>query len=206
MDSIGLDPLPVLGHSKGGGLMLQVADALPHRVSHLINLDGLPSRRNWPDVSEHDRTKLLAGELAGWLDHRRRTAEAIRRPGTIDELAERRGRMNPRMSKEWLRYLVGIGARRDPDGWRWKIDPTMRFGGFGPWRPEWSMGRLPGMAMPVLGVLGLEMEVMGWGTRPEDVEPNLPPGARFVTLPGVGHFVHIEQPERIAQLVLEFLS
>lgn len=46
---------------------MQVADALPHRVSHLINLDGLPSRRNWPDVSEHDRTKLLAGGSPdGW--------------------------------------------------------------------------------------------------------------------------------------------
>lgn len=206
MDSIGLDPLPVLGHSKGGGLMLQVADALPHRVSHLINLDGLPSARHWPDLAGRDRTRLLAGELAGWLDHRRKVADAVRKPGTIEQLAERRGRMNPRLSPEWLRYLVPIGAHHRDDGWRWRIDPSMRMGGFGPWRPEWSMGRLPGLGMPVLGVLGLEMEVMGWGTRPEDVMPLLPPGARFVTLPGVGHFVHIEQPERIAELVLEFLG
>ena len=41
-------PVPVVGHSKGGSLMLQLADALPHRVSHLINLDGLPSRRQLP--------------------------------------------------------------------------------------------------------------------------------------------------------------
>ncbi len=71
LDSIGREPIPVLGHSKGGGLLLNVADALPHRVSHLVNLDGLPSRRSWPDVSEHDRTRLLASELTAWLDHRR---------------------------------------------------------------------------------------------------------------------------------------
>ena len=59
--------------------------------------------------------------------------------------------------------------RRTRDGWRWKIDPSMRFGGFGPWRPEWTMQRLPGLAMPFLGVLGLEPEEMGWGTVPEDV-------------------------------------
>ena len=82
----------------------------------------------------------------------------------------------------------------------------MRLGGFGPWRPEWSMMRLPGLGMPVLGVLGLEREVMGWGTLPEDVVPYLPAGARFVPLEGVGHFVHIEQPRLIADLVLEFLS
>ena len=41
-DSVTADPVIVIGHSKGGSLMLQLADALPHRVSHLINLDGLP--------------------------------------------------------------------------------------------------------------------------------------------------------------------
>ncbi|CAN5821165.1 alpha/beta hydrolase [soil metagenome] len=206
LDSIGLGPIPVLGHSKGGGLMLQVADALPHRVSHLINLDGLPSNRSWPDVADRERTRLLAGELEGWLDHRHRAVEAERRPGTIDELAERRGRMNPRLSHEWLRYLVTIGARRDGDGWRWKIDPSWRLGGFGPWRPEWSMQRLPGLGMPVLGVLGLVVEVMGWGTLPEDVEPYLPHGARFVAMEDTGHFVHIERPRQVADLVLEFLA
>ena len=54
--------------------------------------------------------------------------------------------MNPRLSLEWLRYLASVGARQDDDGWRWKIDPSMRFGGFGPWRPEWTMLRLPGLA------------------------------------------------------------
>ena len=82
----------------------------------------------------------------------------------------------------------------------------MRMGGFGPWRPEWSMLRLPGIGVPVMGVLGLELEVMGWGTRPEHVLPYLPAGARFEGLEGVGHFVHIEQPRLVADLVLEFLS
>ena len=174
-------------------------------IPSVINVDGLPSRRSWTDVSEHDRTLLLAGELESWLDHRRRAADAIRKPGTIDELARRRQRMNPRLDLDWLRYLVTIGAFESDDGWRWKIDPSMRMGGFGPWRPEWSMMRLPGLGMPVLGILGLDVEVMGWGTLPEDIVPNLPDGARFVPLEGVGHFVHIEQPELVAELVLDFL-
>ncbi len=205
LDWIGAEPIPVLGHSKGGGLLLNVADAVPHRVSHLINIDGLPSSRSWPDVADHDRTRLRAGELSAWLDHRRRTVDAQRKPGTIDELAERRSRMNPRLDMDWLRYLVTIGGYESDDGWRWKIDPSMRMGGVGPWQPEWSMMRLPGLGMPVLGILGLAVEVMGWGTTPEDVVPLLPPGARFVPLEGVGHFVHIEQPELVADLVLDFL-
>ena len=206
VDSVSRDPLPVLGHSKGGGITVQFASALPHRVSHLINLDGLPSRRNMPDIPDHERTKLLADELATWLDFRRSVVGRSRRSGTIDELAERRGRMNPRLSQEWLRYLVTVGGRRDADGWRWKIDPALRMGGFGPWRVQWAMARLPGLSMPLLAVLGLQPETMGSGTQPADIEPYLPPGARIVGLDDTGHFVHIEQPRRVADLILDFLG
>jgi pimeloyl-ACP methyl ester carboxylesterase len=206
LDATSAEPAAIVGHSKGAALMLQLAEALPHRVRTLVNMDGVPSRRNFPDVSDHQRTKLLAQELSGWLDHRRRLADAQRRPGTIQELAERRGRMNPRLSIEWLRYLVTVGARRDPDGWRWKIDPTMRFGGFGPWRPEWSILRLAGLGVPVLAVLGTEPDPMGWGTTPDDVLSHLPPGGRLEVLDGIGHFVHIEAPDAVAELVLAHLA
>ena len=175
-------------------------------MSHLVNLDGLPSRRSFPDVSDHQRTKLMAQDLTSWLDHRRSLVDAQRKPGTIDELAARRGRMNPRLSPEWLRYLVTVGAREHDDGWRWKIDPTLRFGGFGPWRPEWSMMRLPDIGVPVLAVLGTEADPMGWGTLPDDVLSHLPPDGRLVNLVGAGHFLHIEQPHPVAELVLEHLA
>jgi pimeloyl-ACP methyl ester carboxylesterase len=203
-------PAPVVGHSKGGALMIQLAEAQPFRFSHLVNLDGIPSRRNVPDVAEHERTRMLAGDIGGWLDHRRRTATSARYPGTVEELARRRAKMNPRLSNEWLRHLVTLGAHQDdaadPASWRWKLDPSMRFGGFGPWRPEWTLTRLPGLAMPFLGVLGEEVEEMSWGTVPKHVRPFLPPGGRCELIEGAGHFVHIEQPQRIAELVLDHVG
>ncbi|MHB1486917.1 MAG: alpha/beta fold hydrolase [Acidimicrobiales bacterium] len=206
MDTLGPDPIAVIGHSKGGGVLLQLAEACPHRVSVMVNLDGLPSRRHRPDVADHERTKLLDSELSGWLDHRRRAHTLVRRPDSLEGLARRRARMNARLSHEWLCYLVTVGAKHSADGWRWKIDPSLRMGGFGPWRPEWSLMRLPSLGMPILAILGLEPEVMGWGTVPEDVYPYLPPSARLVALEGVGHFVHIEDPDRVAGLVLDFLA
>jgi pimeloyl-ACP methyl ester carboxylesterase len=206
LDAITTEPAPVVGHSKGGALMIQLADAQPYRFSHLVNLDGLPSKRRVPDVAEHERTRMVAGEISGWLDHRRRTADLARKPGTIEELARRRGRMNPRASFEWLCHLVTVGARLDADGWRWKIDASMRFGGFGPWRPEWTMTSLPGLGMPFLGVLGSELEDMGPGTLLHHVAPFIPQQGRVEMLEGVGHFVHIEQPDLVAAMVLDFLE
>lgn len=199
-------PAPVVAHSKGGALMMQLIEASPYRVSKMVNIDGMPSKRRMPDVPDHDQSRLLAGEIGSWLDYRHDAPTAIRKPGTLEELAQRRAKMNPRLSIEWLEYLVTIGARHDSDGWRWKLDPTMRFGGFGPWRPEWSALRMVSLPIPFLGILGTVDEPMGWGARARDVLPWIPQGGRLEVLEDIGHFIHIEDPERVSALVLEFLS
>jgi pimeloyl-ACP methyl ester carboxylesterase len=206
LDSITREPIPFIGHSKGGAVLTHLANACPHRISKLVNIDGMPSPQPHRDVAEHERTQLLAAELSGWLDHRRRAADKERKAGTLDELARRRQRMNPRLSHEWLRYIATIGARRDPDGWRWKIDPALRFGGFGPWRFEWSRERLPGLPVPLLGLLASEPEEMGWGTTPESLRGFLPCDAQVEAVPGAGHFLHIERPHEVARRVLDFLA
>ena len=60
--------------------------------------------------------------------------------------------------------------------------------------------------MPFLGVLGREQAEMGWGTLPHHVKPFIPLGGRLEVLDGVGHFVHIEQPDLVAAMVIEFLG
>lgn len=206
LDHIGNAPLPAIGHSKGGNLLLHLAEAQPHRFRRMVNLDGIPSATNAPDVSERDRTKLLSGELAAWLDHRRRLTGHQRRADTLDGLAKRRAPMNPRLTIEWLRYLVTVGGRRDTDGWRWKTDASLRLGGFGPRRPEWALDYLAGLGVPFLGVLSTVREDMGWGARQTDIAHRLPADAEIVELPDTGHFVHIERPREVADLVLEFLG
>lgn len=205
LDSTTREPTPLVGHSKGGSVLTNLAHACPHRVSHVVNIDGIPSRKAAPDVADHERTRLLAGELSGWLEHRGRAAGAERKPGTLEDLARRRARMNPRLTHEWLCFLVTAGARKDADGWRWKIDPALRFGGFGPWRPDWALKQLPALSAPFLGVLAGQREEMGWETREREVDPYLPPRSRLVTFDDSGHFIHIEKPEPVASCVLEFL-
>jgi pimeloyl-ACP methyl ester carboxylesterase len=58
----------------------------------------------------------------------------------------------------------------------------------------------------ILGVLAGQQEPMGWGTLPHQIQPFLPAGGRLEVLPDQGHFVHIEQPALVAQMVIEFLE
>jgi pimeloyl-ACP methyl ester carboxylesterase len=205
MDSIGHAPLPAIGHSKGGSMLVGFIPSNPHRFTHYVAIDGLPFRSPPPDVAERERTVMAREEMVGWLEHRRRAHALIRKPGTLDELAKRRARMNPRLSQEWLRYLVTVGARHDADGYRWKIDPSLRMGGFGPWRSRWLTERLPGFPVPMLAIFGTESEPMGWGVTPDNLRPYLPPRARLEVMKETGHFIHIERPHETAAMVLDFL-
>jgi pimeloyl-ACP methyl ester carboxylesterase len=205
-DSTTSDPVPVIGHSKGGNMLLQMSEYLPHRIAKMVNIDGMPSPRRHLEIVGHERTRMLEEGMQNWLSHRRAIADLQRKAGTIDELAKRRGRMNPRLSPEWLQYLVTVGARHDSDGWRWKIDPQLRFGGFGPWRHTWSLAAMHALSMPVLVVIGTEPEEMGWGITPDQLQPFLPASARIEVFDQTGHFVHIEKPREVADMVLDFLS
>jgi pimeloyl-ACP methyl ester carboxylesterase len=204
VDSVSREPFPVVGHSKGGSMLVDIIEAMPRRFSRFVAIDGLPGRRPPAEIVEPERTQMIREELSRWLDHRRQASGLQRKPGTRDELAERRARMNPRLSQAWLRYLVQRGAQRDADGWRWKIDPTLRMGGFGPWR--WATEQVPRFPIPMLALVCTEQEPMGWGTTAADLEQYLPKGTPVIAMQDTGHFIHIERPNETAKLVLDFLA
>ncbi len=205
LDATSAEPLPIVGHSKGGGLATSLAHALPERFTHLVNLEGLPSTQPTPDVADREHVALVGKTVVSWLDHRRSTAGRVRRAGSLDELARRRARMNPRLSHAWLHYLASLGARRDPDGYRWKLDPVMRFGGFGPWRPGWSLEQLHRLRVPLLGAVALVHEALAPVVDAGEIRSYLPPRARLETFADTGHFLHIERPAEVAALTLDFL-
>lgn len=205
VDSTTRAPCIAVGHSKGGSMLVHSIQALPHRFTHFVAIDGLPFRSPHPDSALHERKSMTADIITGWLDHRKSTGALVRKPDSLEELARRRARMNPRLSHEWLCYLVTRGARRDADGWRWKIDPVLRPGGFGPFRSRWMTDRLPGFPIPMLAIFGTVRERMGWDVKPADLAPYFPPTTRMHVMQDTGHFIHIERPQETAALILDFL-
>lgn len=206
VDSTTRAPCVAVGRSKGGSMLVHSIQALPHRFTHFVAIDGLPFRSPHPDSAMHERKSMTADIITDWLDHRRETGSATRKPGTLEDLARRRARMNPRLSHEWLCYLVTKGARHDADGWRWKIDPVLRPGGFGPFRSRWMTDRLPGFPVPMLAIFGTIRERMGWDAKPADLLPYFPPTTQVEVMQEVGHFIHIERPQETAGRILDFLK
>lgn len=205
VDSTTRAPCIAVGHSKGGSLLVHTIQALPHRFTRFVSIDGLPFRSPHPDSAMHERKSMTADIITGWLDHQRGAGERIRRPGTLEELAQRRALMNPRLSHQWLCYLAARGARRDADGWRWKIDPVLRPGGFGPFRSRWMTDRLPGFPIPMLALFSTVKEPMGWDARPDKLAPYFPDTTRVEVMQDTGHFIHIERPAETAALIRDFL-
>ena len=195
-------PCHLLGHSKGGGQAIEAARIVPELVRQLVNIDGFGPPPLGLDLAE------VPQRFAQYLDgRRRRGAQHAWRPyGSLDDLIERRKGQNPRLSREWLRYFLYFGARESEECWRWKCDPIMG-DGFGPWRPDWIAPGYAGLEMPMLAIAGSEEDT--WGPLPEKLLAErlaYVPRLTRATIPGAGHFVHIEQPAKTAAAILDFLD
>lgn len=196
-------PVHLVGHSMGGGHVVDAARAAPELTRSVVSIDGFG-----PPPFTPDDDARLPERFAAYLDQRR---GAARRPdwrpyATLADLVERRRAQNPRLSREWLCYFVRHGAREGPDGWRWKADPLMAHG-FGPWRPDWIGPGYARLCAPLLAITGSEHDT--WGPLPEEIlGPRLAgvPRLERVTIAGAGHFVHVERPRETARVVLDYLG
>ncbi len=205
-------PTHLVGHSKGGGQVTDAAVAAPERVRQVVNLDGFgpPDDEGFARPGAPDTSKLsLAERGAMYLDRRREADRRLAWPAgrSFEDLVARRGQQNPGLEKSWLRYFVYHAAREDVDGWRWKADPQMIVGGFGPFKPKWIAPGWKPLRAPMLALIGSKLDV--WGPLPEPVLSERLGHVRDVTrgtVEGSGHFLHMEQPAETARLILEFLD
>ena len=186
------------------------AIAIPSEVRGVVNLDGFGPPPEGFDHPHHRQAeeKTIPERFADYLDGRRDAAEkrSWRPYESLEHLVERRKQQNPRLSREWLRYFVHAGGREDADGWRWKVDPHAR-GGFGPWRPDWIGDTYSLLQVPLLAVVGSVEDT--WGPLPESILTERLKGVQQLeraVVEDAGHFVHMEQPQETAALILDFVS
>jgi pimeloyl-ACP methyl ester carboxylesterase len=195
-------PAGLIGHSWGGGEADYAAALCPDQFDWVVNIDGLgppDTELTMPDLAEAARSSV---DSALRLLSRRPRVWAGR-----EEMAERRSAMNPRLSSGWIRHLVEHGTRPVEGGWVWKLDPLFNLGVPNDFDPDRLAEEYGLQRPPLLVVTGAEAD--NWSEMSEDqVEARLCAwnGAMHRRIAGAGHYVHIEQPDRVMAAVTEFLS
>jgi pimeloyl-ACP methyl ester carboxylesterase len=198
------DAVNLLGHSMGGNVAGVYAGARPQRVGKLINLEGfgLPDSKpeQWP------------GRLAKWMDELHERPQ-MRAYASLDEVASRLQKTNPRLPADRAAFLAGHWAEEDASG-QWFIlgDPAHKQHGPLLYHVDEVMACWQRITAPVLWVEAADTNMWRWmGPKEEaraEVDRRLGHLANVTPrmMPDAGHMLHHDQPALLARMIEAFLA
>ena len=111
---VGDVPVPVVGHSMGGNILMMYGGIRSQRLTHLINLEGFGLGGHAPEKAPQ--------RCADWLDLLKSPA-AMRPYASLAEVAARLIKNNPRLSAEKAEFLAPHWAAFDGEKWQIQADP-----------------------------------------------------------------------------------
>lgn len=195
-------PIGMIGHSMGGGQVLTAAATMPERFSWLVNLDGLgPPAEGFL----HDDVVEVTTRSLDEIDTFR--TRPPRPWASRDLLVERRGAINIRLPRPFLEHLVEHGTVEVEGGYLWKWDPLFRTGVPDGFSLELILAQYRHVVAPTLVLVSSEEDA--W-TEVHDEEAERRVGmlaaGRLESVPGAGHYVHIEQPDFVLDRISGFLD
>lgn len=171
----------LVGYSMGGRIALHVALALHGRVERLILIGA---SAGIADPLEREVREESDERLARWIDRASSIEEVARRWEQSPVLAGQPPKVAAFVHRDRLHNTPGGLAR------------ALRGLGTGALPSVW--GRLGQLQMPVVLVVG-ERDDRFIGTAERMAEAMR--DAQVVIVPGVGHAVHLEAPEAVAELI-----
>ena len=195
------EPVDLAGHSMGGNVACLYAGVRPHRVRRLINLEGF-------GLAEQSPQSAVA-RYGRWLDEVA-IEQRFRDYADFDALAERLARDNPRLTPARARYLAEHWSQRSPGG-RVELlcDPAHRRVNPVRYRVDEAFACWQAIEAPVLWVEGANSATAGH-LRLDQAELSLRRrqfrALQFEVIDECGHMLHLDQPERLATLIEDFLA
>ncbi len=191
----------VIGHSLGGGVVLQYAGVFPERVEKVISIEGLgPPLSMIKHAPAHERMRTWIGAM------RELAARKARHYSTVAQTVERMREANPNLTQEQAFHLTVHGVRRNEDGtYSWKFDNYTR--STSPFRFNldeakeiWSR-----IACPCLLIQGGESKK--WSIDWEmDRRADAFRDAQKLTIEGAGHWVHHDRLDGFLNAVRRFFG
>jgi pimeloyl-ACP methyl ester carboxylesterase len=196
LNRLGVDRVTLVGHSLGGGISMEFCYLFPERVERLVLVGSGGLGR---EVNPLLRSATLPG--AEWV--------------------------LPVIASGWLRDRVGtVGRALSKVGWRPGSDLTAVWQGFAALSDADSRRAFLATTRAVVDPGGQSVsardylpEVVGmptlvvWGTRDRMIPAwhattaqSAIPGCRVELFEGAGHFPHLDDPDRFAEVLREFVG
>lgn len=193
-------PARIVGHSMGANVAMVYAGVRPRRVAALVNLEGFGLPRTQPSQAP-DR-------IARWLDEVR-TPLPEAEYASVEALAERAMKRNPRLTAERARFVAACWSRPLPDGRvRLRADPLHRHVNPYLYRREEMEACWRRIEAPVLLVVGSESELRSRLAPEGGVESirEIIGELSIETVAGAGHMLHHDEPRAVARLIEAFFG
>ena len=197
----------LVGHSMGGNIVMMYAGVRPERVRRLINLEGFGMPATVPAQAP--------GRYARWMDELKalhQGARDMRHYDSLEAVAQRLMRTNPRLGTDKAHWLAGHWARESAPG-QWQIlgHPAHKLSNAQLYRVEEVQEIFKRITAPVLSVEASDNSMDFWwkGTY------NLPefherikavPQLETAHIANAGHMLHHDQPEQLAALIERFID
>lgn len=195
-------PVGLVGHSFGGGQAMFVAAVWPELARWVVNLDGLGPAP--AEFVERDLVEMATDGLDAAVRVRQRPPRVY---ASLEEMADRRAKVNLRLPRPWLEHLVRHGSVPAEGGWSWKADPVFGVGLPGDFFEEELLAEQEIVTSPMLVLTGAEHDT--WSELTDDeaaARVARIPNARHQVVADAGHYVHIEQPDAVLAAVAAFLE
>jgi len=186
----------LVAHSMGGGAAVLYAGTEPQRVSALVSIEGL----GVPDLD----AAAAPDRIVGWIEDMARVTR--RAPATVSFAAAlaRFHERFPQFSEPVARHMVEHGTRGAGSERVWKFDPLHQTRAPVPMPVTLARAFWRRVACPVLYIEGSESVLR---LSASDVTERLGAlRASRMTITGAGHHPHLERPDRLAEVLVEFLG
>jgi pimeloyl-ACP methyl ester carboxylesterase len=195
--SLGARQFKLIGHSMGGTISLLYSGTFPERVQKLVLIEGIgPAGMNFSDAP---------ARMEKWISEvHERGRKHFREYKSAGAGAKQLQQTNPHLRGELAMELALSGMKQNENGkWVWKFDPLHRTPSPQPFYSAQAIEFLRRIECPVLIVDGRQTH---HSPRPESRQRlEVVRNKRFAEIDNAGHMVHQENPERLAELVADFL-
>jgi len=194
-------PVDLVGHSMGGNVVNLYAGVRPARVRRLALLEGFGLPRTSPAAAP--------ARYETWLDELVE-APSLKPYASLEEVAARLMRNNPRLSPEYAEFLAPHWSLQQDDG-RYILagDPAHKIVNPVLYRVEEAMACWRRIEAPVLWLWGDGEWMRKWfKTGEEDLAERRAAfrDLREAILPDCGHMMHHDQPAALARVLEDFLA